>query len=80
MKNKLKCPVCGSELHLHLAFDGLDCESEAGENSGYDWYLALLCNQMGCGRIYPVARVKDFTAVSEMVERMRPYAGCLNDV
>ena len=82
---KLTCPSCGSELHLHMGFDGCDWESVAGEGSGYNWSLYLACPSEDCGRIYQLIRMKgrpteysdpDF---SEVVEERRSYVGRLND-
>lgn len=77
---KLKCPHCGDELHLELGFDGCDWESEAGEGSGYNYQLYLACNRYGCGNVFPIVRLKyGVELVSEPVEKMRAYAGRLND-
>ena len=70
MKNKhgnLKCAGCGSfNIKMNVGFDGMDCESEAGEGSGFKWEVKLYCDD--CGRVYPVCRVKNFSDISEIKE------------
>lgn len=66
MENKhgnLKCEGCGSyNIKLDVGYDGMDCYSEAGENSGFKYEVCLYCDD--CGRIYPVCRVKNNTHIS----------------
>lgn len=74
---KLKCPHCGKELHLLLAYDGCDWDSEAGEGSGYKWSLELSCEQ--CGHLFPIGRLKNIADFSEPKEAYRAYEGRMNE-
>lgn len=63
----MRCVQChGFDLDLHVGWDGMDEESMAGEFSGFNALVSLVCNT--CGRAYPVCRVRDFSDVSELVE------------
>ena len=64
----LKCAGCGGfDIRMHVGFDGMDCDSVAGEGSGFDYEVSLVCED--CGRAYPVCRVKGYNDVSEVAER-----------
>lgn len=74
MNDNLKCPVCGSELELEVSFDGCDWNSKEGEGSGFDNQIALCCPKMGCGRVFPIGRVKkesDFSVVLDEYRRFK---------
>jgi hypothetical protein len=59
------CAGCGGhDLRMAVWYDGMDCDSEAGEGSGYKYVVDLYCED--CGRVYPVCRVKDSFAVSDI--------------
>ncbi len=59
----IKCEGCGSyNIEMHVGYDGMDCLSEAGKDSGFECEVKLVCED--CGRVYPVCRVKNFNAVS----------------
>ncbi len=76
---KLKCPVCGSVLHLEVAFDGCDWDTVAGNDSGYDCPISLACEKIGCGCVFTLGRLKNESDFSEVIEKNRPYNGKLND-
>lgn len=76
---KLKCPVCGGELHLSLGYDGCDWDSAAGEGSGYGYSLSLICRTETCRRAYELGRLRDSLEFSEPIESLRAYAGKMND-
>lgn len=64
----LLCSACGSaNMKMHVGFDGLDCDSVAGDGSGFDYGVDMVCED--CGRAYPICRVKGFNDVSEVIER-----------
>lgn len=64
----LKCSACGSlDIRMHVGCDGADWDSEAGEGSGFDFGIDLVCED--CGRCYPVCRLKDEFAVSPLREK-----------
>lgn len=77
--NKLKCPACGSILHLEIYFDGCDWRSTKGEGSSFDNEISLCCPKDGCGCVFPIGRVKDDGDFVENTEEHRPYAGRLNE-
>lgn len=70
-KNKLKCTDCGGNLDLQVAYDGCDWDSAKGEGSGFNYEIALACDD--CGRIYPIERLKEEFAFCENIEKRRPY-------
>ena len=66
----LKCAGCGSEnLKLSVFYDGMDCDSERGEGSGFDYGIDLYCDD--CGRAYPICRLKDEFAVCGIKEKTK---------
>lgn len=69
MQNKhgnIKCAKCGSyNITMDVGYDGADYLSEAGEGSGFTCEVSLVCED--CGRVYPVCRVKNFGAISDIV-------------
>jgi hypothetical protein len=64
---KMKMPLCeGCKRELKLSaigFTGCDWNCEAGENTGYDYQIALECE---CGRIYPIGMIKNEKDFSPM--------------
>ena len=64
--NKPKCPACGSNLELEIGFTGCDWNCEAGENSGYDYEISLSCNKHGCGRVFTLGMVKNYSDFSRI--------------
>ena len=72
---KLKCPHCGSYLGLETMYDGCDWQSAAGAGSGFGYVIALTCSRRGCGRVYPVGRVRREKDFSEPAGELRPYSG-----
>lgn len=71
---KLKCPHCGSYLGLETMYDGSDWQSAAGAGSGFGYVIALTCPRQGCGRVYPVGRVRREEDFSEPAGELRPYS------
>lgn len=73
-KNKhgnICCEGCGSyHLRATVSYDGCDWRSKAGDGSGFEFLVALECED--CGRIYPVIRLKDEFAVSQLKEPDEP--------
>lgn len=58
----IKCAGCGSfNIRMHVYFDGADWDAEAGEGSGFDYEVSLICED--CGRGYPVCRLNNERAV-----------------
>ena len=76
---KLKCPNCGSILHLEIGYTGCEWDTVAGEGSGYGYPLSLCCNKQGCGCVFTLGNLRNSCDFSEVIEKMRPYEGRLND-
>lgn len=76
---KLKCPVCDSVLHLEVAYDGCDWKTVAGDNSGYEYPISLVCKKDGCGCVFTLGRLKQPSDFSEVIEDCRLYNGMLNN-
>ena len=72
-KYMLRCTNCKSVLELEVVFDGCDWDSVTGEGSGFDYQIQLSCPQMGCGRVYPIGRIKEERDFCENKEIQRPY-------
>ena len=63
----LKCSSCGSKnMKMHVGYDGCDWLSKAGEGSGYDFGIDMVCED--CGRCYPICRLNNEFCVSELKE------------
>lgn len=73
MNDNLKCPVCGTELEFEFSFDGCDWDSKAGEGSGFDNQISLCCPKMGCGRVFPIVRVKKESDFSEVIDKIKRF-------
>jgi hypothetical protein len=73
MNDNLKCPVCGSELELEVPFDGCDWNSREGEGSRFDYQIALCCPKMGCGRVFPIGRIKKESDFSIVLDKYRRF-------
>ena len=69
----LKCTHCGSTLELSVGYDGCDWNSIKGAGSEFDYEISLCCPKMGCGRVYPIGRIKNHNDFSENLEEYRPY-------
>lgn len=69
--HKLKCPHCNHILTIDFVYDGCDWNSEAGEGSGYDYEVGLVCNH--CGSYYPIVRTRKINDAVCVKEKIRPY-------
>lgn len=68
MINNIKCPECGAELELSVAYDGKHDEAELYNffAPNWGWLVSLECTE--CSRIYPICRTSNYQGVSEIVE------------
>lgn len=64
--NKPKCPACGSNLKLEIGYTGCDWNCEAGKNSGYGYEVSLNCPKVGCGRVFTLGMIKNYSDFSEI--------------
>lgn len=74
MNDNLKCPICGTELELKVSFDGCDWESKEGEGSGFNHMVSLCCPMSGCGRVFPIGRIRkesDFSIVNDEYRKFK---------
>jgi len=65
------CEGCKKELKLStVSFTGCDWNCDAGDNSGFDYEIALECD---CGRIYTLGMIKSEKDFSPFKDVPRAY-------
>lgn len=65
----LVCAGCGNnDLDFHVMYTGADWNCEAGEGSGYDFEVSLVCDK--CGRIYTIGHVKSESDISPVKQQL----------
>lgn len=64
----LKCPACGADLEMSVAFDGMDNEAVRYDkhNSEWGWVVSLCCTS--CPRVFPICRTPKEQYISEVTQ------------